>query len=322
MIATLGIILLQFESKGVYNSTMKTIVTHHYPDADAITSVWLIKTFFIGWEEADIVFVPAGQTLGGAQPDSDDEIVHVDTGMGKFDHHQSDSPTCAARLVFEHLREERGAGGVSAPTDFIDHQNAHHWHEEALDRLTKIVVDIDHFGQVYWPDPASDIYDFSFDGMLGGLKLITLGRNGDREVAEFGMKALDGIYHTLINKVWAESELKTKGVEFTFKRKKGIGIESINDDTMPIAQKIGYALTIRKDPNKGYVRIKAHPGSGIDLAPLYEALKKKDSEATWFLHASHKMLLNGSTKNPTMKSSTLSLSDIIEIVKECKLVKS
>lgn len=301
---------------------MKTIVTHHYPDVDAITSVWLIKTFFIGWEEADIVFVPAGQTLNGAGADSDDEVVHVDTGMGKFDHHQSDAHTCAARLVFEHLRTERGESVPAAPHDFIDHQNAHHWHEEALDRLTQVVVDIDHFGQVYWPEPPRDIYDFSFEGMIDGLKLITLGRNGDREVAEFGMKALDGIYHTLINKVWAESELKTKGVEFTFQRKKGVGIESVNDDTMPIAQKKGYALTIRKDPHKGYVRIKAHPGSGIDLALLYEALKQKDSEATWFLHASHKMLLNGSTKNPTMRSSTLSLSDIIDIVKECKLVKS
>ena len=29
---------------------MKTIVTHHRPDVDAIAAVWLVKTFYIGWE--------------------------------------------------------------------------------------------------------------------------------------------------------------------------------------------------------------------------------------------------------------------------------
>jgi histidine triad (HIT) family protein len=44
-------------------------------------------------------------------------------------------------------------------------------------------------------------------------------------------------------------------------------------------------------------------------------LSKMDPQATWFLHVSGKMLLNGTSKNPTMKPTNLSLSDIIEVLK-------
>ncbi len=40
---------------------MKIIVTHMSPDWDAITSVWLLKKYLSGWQEADVRFVPAGQ---------------------------------------------------------------------------------------------------------------------------------------------------------------------------------------------------------------------------------------------------------------------
>jgi len=75
---------------------------------------------------------------------------------------------------------------------------------------------------------------------------------------------------------------------------------------------------IRKDPRKGYVRIKARPSTGnqddIDLTLAYDKLKKIDTKATWFLHVSKKMLLNGTPKNPAMVPSTLSLQEIIEVI--------
>jgi hypothetical protein len=40
-----------------------------------------------------------------------------------------------------------------------------------------------------------------------------------------------------------------------------------------------------------------------------------DPQATWFLHVSKKMLLNGSPKNPKMKPTKLPLNDIIEVLK-------
>ena len=42
---------------------MKRIVTHTSPDMDAITSVWFIKRYLSGWENAEVRFVPAGQPI-------------------------------------------------------------------------------------------------------------------------------------------------------------------------------------------------------------------------------------------------------------------
>jgi len=82
------------------------------------------------------------------------------------------------------------------------------------------------------------------------------------------------------------------------------------------AQKRGYTVVIRKDPKKGYVRIKSLPKDEIDLTPVYEMLKMKDPDATWFLHASRHMVLNGSAKNPDMKPSKQTLESLIDTVAE------
>jgi hypothetical protein len=58
------------------------------------------------------------------------------------------------------------------------------------------------------------------------------------------------------------------------------------------------------------------PGTKVDFTQAYEALMKKDPQATWFLHASKKILLNGTTKNPDMKPTKLSLDEIIEVLKK------
>jgi hypothetical protein len=82
---------------------------------------------------------------------------------------------------------------------------------------------------------------------------------------------------------------------------------------------MGYVIVLRKDPRKGYVRIKAVPATekiDIDLTPAYEELKKKDPDATWFLHISKKMLLNGSAKSPKMKPTKLELNEIIKILEK------
>ena len=54
----------------------------------------------------------------------------------------------------------------------------------------------------------------------------------------------------------------------------------------------------------------------IDLTPVYEQLKKRDPDATWFLHVSKRMLLNGSSKNPKMRGSKLALRGVIEVLKQ------
>ncbi|MBL7159145.1 chromate resistance protein [Candidatus Microgenomates bacterium] len=278
---------------------MKKIVTHFGPDLDAITSIWLIKRFFSGWGEAEILFAPAGGTLNDEPADSDPNILHVDTGMGKFDHHQLDEDTCAAKKVFEFLRTENlNSSGLK-------------FSEDALERLVEVVNDVDHFQEVFWPNPTADFYDFDLRTIFDGLKLIW--PDQDERIVEFGLEALDAVYKKFQNKVWAEELLKEEGVEFETQWGKGIGIETTNDEVIALAQKQGYKVVLRKDSKKQYVRIKARP-EGINLQKEFAELKKADSEATWFFHPSGCMILNGSVKNPKTKPTKLSLKKIIEIL--------
>jgi hypothetical protein len=274
---------------------MKTIVTHIGPDCDAITSVWLVKTFLPGWEEASYAFVPAGKTLEGKPPDDNPDIVHVDTGFGKFDHHQTNADTCAAKLVYEAVREEHGP-------------------DPALERLVALVNDIDHFREVFYPNPTADFWNFGLEAMIDGWRLLY--SDNPIRIVDLGMNALDGIYKQFQNKVWAEKELKDKGVEFATKWGRGMAVETTNDDVVHLAQKMGYMVAVRKDPKKGYLRVKAFPKPEIDLSEVYEAFKKEEPDATWFLHASHHMVLNGSSKNPDIRPTQKTLQQVIDLIQK------
>jgi hypothetical protein len=76
-----------------------TIVGHLSPDLDCLTAIWIMIRFG-GVVGADLQFVPAGATLAGRPADADPRVVHVDTGGGRFDHHQPGiHTTCAAELA-------------------------------------------------------------------------------------------------------------------------------------------------------------------------------------------------------------------------------
>lgn len=273
---------------------MKTIVVHIGPDLDAITSAWMVKTFWPDWEEASIAFVPAGTTLGKMDPDSNSEILHLDTGFGKYDHHQSDADTCAAMLVYEETKRLHGP-------------------DPALERMMAVVNDVDHFREVFYPQPEADYWEFWVVAQIDGWRLIH--SENPMKIMELGFLSLDGIYKVMLNKIWAEKELEN-ALSFETKWGKGVGFETVNDEVIHQAQKRGFALVIRKDPKKGYVRIKTLPKEEIDLTALYERLKKGEPESTWFLHASRHMILNGSAKNPDMKPSKRNLSELVEVIKE------
>lgn len=314
---------------------MKFIVTHRSPDLDAICSAWLIKKFLPGWNDAAIRFVPAGERIQSSESKEiiehidGDEVIHVDTGLGPLDHHQiQNNNVCAASLTFDFV-SEKSPEIASNKTK-----------EQALRRIVNLVIDEDHFQQVYYKDPVSDIYDFSVVGLLDGYKM-EVGFD-DQKTFEFGLLLLNAALHTLENKIWAEEELKEKGRKFDTVWGKGLGIESINDAVLDIAQKMGYAVVVRKDLERGTVRIKAKPKrriknphfaqasrdkqelrikdkeKDIDLTSVYEKLKQMDPDASWYLHISKRMLLNGSSKNPKMKGSHLTLTQVIEVLKNSK----
>lgn len=325
---------------------MKIIVTHSSPDMDAITSIWLIKKFLPGWENAIVRFVPAGERLAFRktqntqessvsdnqtvrQSDSpsfsefsetierigEDEVIHVDTGLGPLDHHQTSSDkVCGASLTFDFVKR-------------IQNPESKKWDDkmDAVSRMVKVVVDIDHFKEVFRKDPMADYHEFDLAAILDGLKL-QFQNNDDYYVQEIS-KCLDAVLHGFENRIWAEKEIKENGIKFETRFGKGMGFETINDSVVKLAQKMGYVIVVRKDPRKGYVRVKARPSQvknekfkikndDIDLTLAYEKLKKMDPQATWYLHISKKMLLNGSVKNPKMRPTTLSIDKIIEVLKK------
>lgn len=292
---------------------MRIVVTHDSPDLDAATSVWLIKRFLPGWENAVVEYVPAGERLKGMKnpplavvdKTKEEEIIHVDTGLGPLDHHETgDQNVCAASRTWDYVKVQS--------SEFKDLSDKVTKRIEAIDRIVKVVIDIDHFKEVFWGDPTADFHEFSLVNILEGLKVQKPNQND--LYMDFLFVALDAVLHEFENRVWAEEEIE-KAEKFETSKGKGIGFDSINDSAVKLAQKIGFVLAVRKDPRKGYVRIKARPDSGIDLTNVCEQLKKMDPTATWFLHASKKMLLNGSVKNPKMRPTSLSLSAIISVLK-------
>ncbi|MCL4354756.1 hypothetical protein M1349_04825 [Patescibacteria group bacterium] len=301
---------------------MKYIVTHMSPDLDAITSCWLIQRFLPGWNESKIKFVRAGERLEGftsttnvVEMSGQDEVIHVDTGLGALDHHQTSSTDLSASsLTWEYVSSQ----WIKANPEMVKHDKWK-YRKEAIERLVKVVVDVDHFKEVFWDNPDADYHDFSLVNILDGLKAEKPGK--DKFFIEFGYECLDALLHEMENKIWAEYEIKNKGVLFDTRFGKGIGLETINDTVVKLAQKMGYAVVIRKDPRKGYVRIKAKPdqhdsSKGVDFTNVCEELKKLDPQASWYLHILKKMLLNGSSKNPSVKPTKLGLNDIIEVVKK------
>lgn len=274
---------------------MKTIVTHISPDLDAISSVWLIKRFLPEWNNATVEFVPAGETLESKPADADSQVLHVDTGMGKFDHHQTDADTCAAKLVFQYLNEQN-----YLKPNYV----------EALERLTDVVNDFDHFKEVFLPDADSDVFDFLLVSLIEGSKAQA---SSDTEILGLGEKLCDALLQVFFNKTNAEAEIK-KGRVFQSKWGKALAIETENEEASRLAQKQGHVLVIRKSPKKGHLRIKALPLPEINLRPVYDLLKAKDPQATWFFHASGHMVLNGSSKNPKSVPTSLSLSEAVKLI--------
>ncbi len=267
----------------------RIIVTHRSPDLDAIGAVWLLKRFLSAdYADADVLFVPAGQVLAAETAAQFGvpltKVIHVDTGMGEYDHHQpgrGGKRICATSLVYDLV--------VKIQKDKL--------YDRALRYLVEYITSIDHFEEASWPAADDPRYQLMAHGIIAGAKYS--GQYDDDSMTRFGGEVLDAAYSALRADVKADEVIQTKGTTMKIGRWKVLAIASSNGEVEKRAQKVGYDLAIRKDEGFGSVRIKATPESGIDLTPVYEEILKKDAVGTWFLHNSQRMLLNGSSKNET-----------------------
>jgi hypothetical protein len=284
----------------------KLIVTHHAPDLDAITSVWLLKRFDAQhYADAQIAFVNPGEEMSEEEIEQlghdKKQVTHVDTGLGAFDHHQPERATdtiCAATLVYDHC--------VQVHPELLD--------DEALKIMVKFVTQIDHFKEIYWHE-ANDIkYNFMIHELIRGMEFFD--PHNDDSQLHFGMTCLDCAYAVVTQRVKAEQIIAQKGQVFKLREGKALALDTRNDDTLKMAQKMGYVLAVRKDTKLGHIRIKVRPDAELDLKPLYDKITQVDQKGTWFYHASGKMLINGSVKHHNQTPSPLPLNEVIALIKE------
>lgn len=279
--------------------SQKIIVTHVSPDFDGIPAIWLLRKFHPDFRNARIELVPAGNSTYNNEPvDSNPDVVHVDCGGGRFDHHQTNEFTCGAKLVLEWLIKE---GYVEAG-------------DEALGRIVQVITELDHGWDSYrWCEPASDRWEFSLHNVLSGLKMAFSGQT-DKYI-QWTSDSLEAVYLLLKSKVKAEEEVKA-GINFKTRWGKGVAVVTKNDGVMDVAIKNGYAVVVRRDPDEGYIRVTGSNAHKVDFSKAYNEVCKRDSVGNWFLHASKVLLRNGSTRNPTMKPTKLSLEEVIAILEK------
>lgn len=274
----------------------KTIVTHINPDLDAMTAVWLLKRFGPDFKNAEVKFIYAGSTYQEKPVDSDAEVVHVDTGWGRFDHHQTNERTCASRLILDFL-------GLK---------------DEAAERMVEVVTEVDYgAADLKYPDAGADRYAFLFNErkIISGWQKRYPGQS-DKHL-EWGLVVLDGVYENLKSKMEAQLVIEKQGRAFTTRWGRGLAATTSVFGFMPLAQVQGFAVVAVKDPKKGHVRIHGLDQAGkeaVDFTAAAGQLRVKDSRATWFLHASKKLLLNGSTVNPNMIPTSLNLDEVVEVL--------
>ncbi|MBI3981230.1 hypothetical protein HY345_04495 [Candidatus Microgenomates bacterium] len=291
---------------------MKTIVTHLNPDLDALCSVWLLKRFLPGWTDAEVKFIPAGIVkIDSLKTEEGDEVLVVDTGFGELDHHQSDERTCGAKLVWKHIQKctmpARPAGGYNVQCTKTE--------TRAIERLLDVVLRIDYDAQdITMPGAADDFNIFLFNErqILRGYRTIYRGQS--EKHLELGFTILDSVFEVLKAKIEAEDIIK-KGLMFETKWGKGIGAETNNEMYMHLAQQLGFKVVVSKDPKRGHIRIHGLPRVGIDFTKAKQELEQRDPDATWYLHQSLSLLLNGSTANPDMKPTTLTLNEVVDVLR-------
>ncbi|MDO8551771.1 MAG: hypothetical protein Q7S03_03790 [bacterium] len=275
----------------------KIIVTHLHPDIDALTSIWLIKRFLPDWSEAKVQLVPPGETFRGAPPDDDPDVLHVDTGMGKLDHHKKRNHTSAAELTLKYVLKGRDIRKLD---------------KQALKRMVKVVNEIDNGQDIGWPDASSDHYEFMFHNLL------LSSHQSQAEERDFALylEILDRVFQLMKSKVQAEKTLAEKGIIFETKWGKGIAVSSPNDQVIYVGQKQGYSLVVKQEPKYNRVKIYGRFDKGVDLRKVFSALKKKDQGSNWYLHPSRSLILHKSRAVPGQTVTNLTLEEVIDILKK------
>lgn len=272
---------LESESGSVERPT--TIVGHLAPDLDCLTAIWILLRFG-GAADAELQFVPAGSTLNDTPPDADPQVVHVDTGHGRYDHHQRPSRNlCAAELVRRAV----------AP------------HDRALARMVQQVCRIDNATVA----PGEQGF-FNINALIAGYNLLF--PNRPRHVAYAMLPNLDAWYEHEARQIRLETAFVNR-IEFETPWGPGVAMESEDGASSRLAYDSGAVLYAYRDAH-GWMGIAAQSRSHVDLSSIYRDLQRVDQEADWYLHPSKRLLLCGTPKAPPQHPSRLTLLELVRVI--------
>jgi hypothetical protein len=241
-----------------------------------------------GAEDAELRFVPAGQTLDSVPPDDNPHIVHVDTGGGRFDHHQRphNGTLSAAELVRRAL----------APND------------PALARMVDHVTRLDN--ATHRGAPPEQLF-FNINDLIDGYN--ALFPNRPYHVAQAMLANFDAWYEHEARQLRLEQAFAAR-LEFQTRWGMGIAMQSSDGASSRLAYRHGAILYAYRD-GQGYMGIAAQQRSPVDLHPVYVDLRHIDPHADWYLHPNGRLLLCGTPKAPPRQPSQLSLSDLVEVIR-------
>lgn len=260
------------------------IVGHLAPDLDCLTAIWMLLRFG-GAAEAELHFVPAGTTLDARPPDADPRIIHVDTGGGRFDHHQRAATNLSAS---ELVRRAYRPGDV------------------ALERMVRQVTRIDTASAA----PGEQGF-FNIGALIAGYNLLFPSQ--PHHVAYAMLPNLDAWYEHEQRQVRLERAFADR-IEFATCWGLGIAMESADGGSSKLAYGSGAVLYAYRDGN-GWMGIAAQARSRVDLSPVYRDLQHVDGAADWYLHPGRRLLLCGSPKAPARSPSRLSLLELVDLIR-------
>jgi hypothetical protein len=264
---------------------MKTLITHINPHLDDIVGIWLLKKYNPEFKEALVEFMSASHK--GEQETED--RVFVGTGGGKFDEHKEGLDTCAGTLVYEYLDQN---GFI--PSDAT---------KKALEKLIhwNFLIDTGRGSN-------SEFDEFSVQSFIR-----TKDSKDDSSLksVELGREVLDRILEVLIKKEQSILDWE-KRVEFESKFGKGYGVESETVNREFCREQDGEIYIMVDPKNKGVQYFSPQ----VDIEEIYKKVKEQDSEADWFLHQSHHMVICGSSSAPDSKPTKLSFEQLIDVAKQ------
>jgi hypothetical protein len=260
-----------------------TIVGHLAPDLDCLTAIWILIRFD-NLADAELEFIAAGTTWQQQPVDCDPHIIHVDTGGGRYDHHQRSSRSlCAAELVRRAI----------APRD------------QALERMVRQVAQIDNATA-----PAGEMGFFNINALITGYNMLYPTR--PRHVAYAMLPNLDAWYEHEARQIRLEQAFAQR-LEFDTRWGLGIAMESEDGGSSKLAYRHGAVLYAYRD-GQGQMGVAAQARSNVDLTPVYSDLQFVDREADWYLHPNHRLLLCGSATAPARVLSRLSLPELVRVI--------